>query len=67
MKDWNSMGLGTFGVYLQSHEEAPMRKHPEAGFTETFQQEYRHRAADKKDSLSHLKFQMLHPPRGRLQ
>lgn len=50
MKDWNSMGLGTFGVYLQSHEEVPMRKHPEAGFTEPFLQEYRQRL-HRKDSL----------------
>lgn len=52
MKHWNSMGLGTFGVYLQSHEEAPVRKYPEAGFTEPFPQEYRHRM-DRKDSLSY--------------
>lgn len=52
MKDWNSMGLGTLGVYLWSREEAPMRKHPEGGFTEPFPQEYRHRV-DRKDSPSY--------------
>lgn len=45
-------GLGTFAVYLQSHEKAPVRKHPEAGFTEPFPQENRYRV-DRKDSLSY--------------
>lgn len=44
------MGLGTFGVYLQNHEEVPVRKHPEAGFTEPFPQDYRQRL-HRKDSL----------------
>lgn len=59
-------GLGTFGVYLQSHEKAPVRKHPEAGFTEPLPQEYRYRV-DRKDSLFYEKFQMFHPRRGRVQ
>ena len=65
-RNWNSMGLSTFGVYLQGHEEVPVTKWcQKAEFFEALPWDYRHEV-DRKDGLSYQKLKMLHCSRGRV-